>query len=89
MSKINLSEIEIAFDGPGEYGLHDGFFNAIAIIDGKEYDFQCCAESDPIDFNDCGFDWGLSRDANNDIAKKVGWDNVLVLLEKAYSQYSG
>lgn len=91
MNKINLNlnDIEIKFDGMGDYGIHDGFFNAIAVIDGEEYDFQCCSDGDEsVDFNDCGHDWGLSGEANEKIAKKIGEENVLYLLKKAYEEYT-
>ncbi len=81
-----LNKIEIKFNGLGEYGIHDGFFNAIAVIDGIDYDFQCCADDD-INFNDCGFDDGLCRDANEQLAEKIGWESVLELLERAYNEY--
>lgn len=77
----------IKFSGPGEYGIHNGFFNVIVVVDGKEYDIQCCADNDVIDFDDCGFDWGISRDVNYELAEVIGWDNVLRLLKKAYNEY--
>jgi len=43
MNNFDIKNVEIKFTGAGEYGIHDGFFNAIAVIDGEEYDFQCCA----------------------------------------------
>jgi len=87
----NLNDIEVKFASPegGEYGIHDGFFNGIAILaDGREHHFQCCAEPDlTIDFNDCGYDWGICGDANKELAEKIGWENMLPLLEKAYKLY--
>lgn len=79
---------EITFDGPGKYGVYDGFFNAIAIIDGEEYDFQCCAEDGvDIDFSDCGYDWGICGDANDKIFKKIGQEKTLKLLKCAYEDF--
>jgi hypothetical protein len=87
-TNINIQNVEVKFDGAGEYGVHDGFFNAIAVIDGVEYDFQCCAEQDgTVDLNDCGYDWGICADANEKIAEKIGWENLLDLIERAYSEY--
>lgn len=80
--------VEIKFEGWGDYGVHDGFFNAIAVIEGVEYDFQCCAESEGgIDFSDCGYDDGLCGDANKKLAGVIGWENVLELLKEAYREY--
>ena len=88
MTATNLKDIEITFEGWGEYGIHGGFFNAIAVIDGKSYDFQCCVEDDnSINFDDCGYDWGLCHDANEELAEKIGEENVLDLLMLAYAKY--
>ncbi len=40
-----MNAYDISFDGDGEYGMHDGFFNAIVTIDETEYDFQCCSNN--------------------------------------------
>ena len=81
-------QYDISFDGMGEYGVHDGFFNAIVTIDGIEYDFQCCVdENDNIDWNDCGYDVGLCGNANQKLADKIGWKNVLNALKQAHSEY--
>jgi len=82
-----MKNIEISFNGNGEYGIHDGFFNAVAIIDDQEFDFQCCANDGEINFEDCGYDWGLCGDLNAALADVVGYDVVLELLKKAYKEY--
>ncbi|NLP01041.1 MAG: hypothetical protein GX089_00960 [Fibrobacter sp.] len=88
---MDLSKVIIKFtdDGIGEYGLHDGFFNAIAIVEGKEYNFQCCCtENDTINFSDCGYNDGICGDVNESLADLVGWDGVLAILKKAYEEYT-
>jgi len=87
MENFNFEDIEIKFEGLGAYGIHHGFFNGIAVIEDKEYAFQCCCEGKITDFSDCGFDWGVCRDANHNLAKAIGWENVLFLIEEAYKQY--
>ena len=86
---FNLDDVEIKFDGMGDYGFHDGFFNAIAVIDGNEFDFQCCSNNNETvdDFNDCGYNEGICGDVNETIASVVGWDGVLHLLETAVKEY--
>lgn len=83
----------ISFDGPGEYGLHDNFFNAVTEIDGVEYDFQGCADDNNFDPDDCGHDDGICGDANDRLAKKLmtgdddlhdGYCKVQILLKKAW-----
>lgn len=82
------NKYEISFDGAGEYGVHDGFFNAIVIIDNTEYDFQCCVDdNDEINWNDCGYNDGICGDCNHKLADKIGWDGVLKALKQAYSDY--
>jgi hypothetical protein len=89
MNNFDIKNVEIKFTGAGEYGIHDGFFNAIAVIDGEEYDFQCCAnEEETVDFNNCGYDWGLCEESNEKLANKIGWENMLPLIERAYSEYN-
>lgn len=73
--------------GIGEYGIHDGFFNALAVVDGKKYNFQCCAENGTINFSDCGYNDGICGDVNEKLAESVGWEGVLELLQIAYKQY--
>ena len=86
-----MTKYEISFDendGYGEYGVHDGFFNAIVTIDNVEYDFQCCVdENDKINWSDCGYNDGICGDCNKKLADKIGWDNVLNALKQAYSEY--
>ena len=86
--KSSLYKINFDGDGFGEYGVHDGFFNAVVRIDGIDYDFQCCTdEHDGINWNDCGYDDGLCGDANQRLADKIGWDEVLDVLKVAYKQW--
>jgi len=85
----NLNNVEIKFEGMGDYGLHDFFFNAIAKVDGIEYDFQCCSDDNKtINLNDCGYDEGICKDVNEKLANVVGWDGVLNLIKKAYREYT-
>ena len=87
---MDLSKVTIKFtdDGIGEYGIHHGFFNAIAVIDGREYNFQCCCTEDgTINFEDCGYNDGICGDVNESLAHIVGWDGVLELLQIAHNQY--
>ena len=86
---MNINDIKIEFDSKdgcgtiGEYGLHDNFFNALAVIGDKEYYFQCCASDLPIDQTDCGHDWGICAEVNQELADKIGYDGILELLERA------
>ena len=88
---MDLSKVTIKFtdDGIGEYGVHDGFFNAIAIIDGKEYNFQCCTENDGTipNFADSGYNDGICGDVNEKLAEVVSWDGVLELLQIAHKEW--
>jgi hypothetical protein len=77
--------MKIKFEGVGEYGIREGFFNFIVEIDGIEYDVQCCANNDDtIDFNDCGYDWGLCADINVEIFGVLGHESTLELIKQAY-----
>jgi len=90
MKEVDLkeAEIEIRFDGLGTFGIHDGVFNGIVFVNRVGYYFQCSVNSDDsIDFRDCAHDWGLNADANEELAKSVGWENILKILKKAYEQY--
>ena len=96
MSKLQQAIDTINFDEKnevgGEYGLHDGFFNALVKIDGIVYHFQGCASDDLFNSSDCGHDDGICGDVNEKLAKKLAEDNELyegykhiqLLLEKAY-----
>jgi len=88
----NNIDTEISFDDglQSEFGIHDGFFNALVIIDKKDYYFQCCTTNDKVDFNDCGHTEGLCMDQNEELAEIVNIDSsdtVLELLKVAYEQY--
>ena len=85
---MNIDKIELTFNGQGDYGVHDGFFNAIATINNLEYPVQCCTTADDtIDFDDCGYNWGMCADTNEALAKIIGDDNILPLLIRAYKEY--
>ena len=82
------AEITFNYDS-GLYGSHDGFFNAVVLIDGKAYHFQCCTdETGKVDFDDCGYTDGQCGDCNGELAEVVGWGGVHSLLERAYSEYN-
>lgn len=84
---IELPDCEISFDyDRGEYGLHDGFFNAVILINNKPYFFQCCTETD--DFNDCGYDLGLCEKANQPLADLIGWHGVLAVIERDFKEFN-
>jgi len=86
--KIKNKKIEFKFNGI-EFGIHDGFFNGIAIVDGKKYYFQCCVEKDgSIDPSNSGYDWGICGEVNQHLADVIDWENFPELLEEAYIQYS-
>jgi len=101
MNKLQQALNTINFDESnklgGEYGLHDGFFNAVAVIDGVDYYFQGCADDNDFDANDCGHDDGMCGDVNDPLATKLaedfegdiseGFDAVRVLLIEAFKQY--
>lgn len=86
LSVLNKNIISFGGKGDlGEYGIHDGFFNAIATIDGVKYNFQCCVNNDgSINFSDCGYNDGVCGDVNEKLSVLVGWDGVLAILKKAY-----
>ena len=80
--------MKFKFNKYGNYGIHNGFFNAIAVIDNEEYDLQCCTEKDgTIDFNDCGFNEGMSEMANEKAIEKFGEEKTLKIIKKAYTSY--
>jgi len=99
-NKTKLAEAikNISFDGWGEYGVHDGFFNAKTSIDGIVYYFQCCCgDEEAPDFDDCGHNWGICGDLNKALASALieddddlsgGYNSVLVILEEAYKAYN-
>ena len=85
-----IVELEIQFPSgaDGEYGLRRDFFNFIAVIDGIEYEGQCCADGvGGVDFRDCGYDDGMTAEVNDELASRVGWDGVIELIEYAHAQW--
>lgn len=86
-SVIDL-DIQFPSSDEGDYGLSNDFFTFRVVIDGVEYECQCCADGvGGIDFSDCGHDGGMSSDVNDNLAQLVGWDGVLVLIEYAHAQW--
>lgn len=80
-------EITFTYDS-GLYGIHDGFFNAVVILDNRPYYFQCCTdENGRVDIDNCGHDEGQCADTNQELAYIIGWNGVLHILSKAYKQY--
>ncbi|MDI4654575.1 MULTISPECIES: hypothetical protein [Pseudoalteromonas] len=81
------AEITFNYDY-GDYGSHDGFFNAVVLMGDEAYHFQCCTdENGEVDFDDCGYMEGLCGDCNDKLAAVVGWDGVFSLLKRAYEEY--
>jgi len=79
-------DIQFPSSAEGDYGLNNDFFNFRVVIDGVEYECQCCADGvGGIDFRDCGHDHAMSSDVNDDLAQLVGWDGVLELIEYAHA----
>jgi len=78
----------------GEYGLHDGFFNILVMVDGARYYVQGCADNDVFNATDCGHDDGICGDVNESIASKLaedhdddisnGYEDVKKILAEAY-----
>lgn len=81
----------------GEYGVHDGFFNALTVIDGVDYYFQGCVNDSGFDANDCGHDWGICEEVNEPLARKLaedcdndisqGFDAVKTILSEAFERF--
>ena len=83
----NLDKVKFRFSKYGN--ICEGFFFVTVIIDNEKYRLQCCINEDgTINFDDCGYDWGLCHDYNKKLADKIGWENLLPLLEKAYKLYT-
>ena len=82
-----LAEITFDYDN-GDYGIHDGFFNAVILIDENHYYFQCCVDDEgEVDLDDCGYNWGICEEVNSPLANILGWPGVLALLERALKEY--
>jgi len=82
-----LQNLKIEFDELS--GTHDGFFTFKCVINGEVFYPQFCIDgSGPVDFQDCGFDWGISGDVNKHLADRIGWHCLLLLLEFAYLIYN-
>ena len=50
-----ITQAEITFNHDnGDYGFHNGFFNAVVLLDGAPHHFQCSHEngSEKINFKD-------------------------------------
>lgn len=83
----------------GEFGLHDGFFNILVMVDGISYYAQGCADNDFFDVTNCGHDDGICGDVNESLAAKLsedhdadiryGYDDVQKILEAAYISTNG
>jgi len=100
MNKLKQALSSINFDETGkvggEYGLHDGFFNAIVVADGADYYVQGCAEGDVFNAWDCGHNDGMCGDVNEPLARKLaedfdgdigeGYSAVQTVLITAYEQ---
>lgn len=76
----------------GQYGVHDGFFNAIVSIDDKKMHIQCCCENDKKpawDKDNAGITWGISGDVNKEIYEHFDsdWNPVISLIKECYTDY--
>jgi len=81
-----LNNIKIEFDEVS--GINNGFFCFKCKIDDDVFYPQFCVDgSGPVDFQNCGYDWGISGDVNKLLADRMGWHCVLLLLEFAYLLY--
>lgn len=89
LTKKEIDSVEIKFDGQGEYGIHNGFFNFIAEIKGEKFDVQACCENNQTEFfaSESGFNDGICGDLNENIAKLIGWEKLESLINKAHSEY--
>lgn len=101
MTKLQQALNSINFDENnkvgGEYGLHDGFFNLLVVIDDVDYYVQGCADNDLFDVDDCGHNDGVCGDVNEALAIKLsedrdndlseGYELVRFVLETAYDNY--
>ena len=100
LNKLEQALSTIYFDANskigGEYGLHDGFFNALVTIDEVVYNVQGCTDTNSFDASDCGHDDGICGDCNellatalsNDNDSTAGYDSVQNVLSKAYEIYT-
>jgi hypothetical protein len=80
----SVVDLDIQFPTP-DYGVKEYFFTFRAVIDGVDYEGQCCVDGvGGIDFRDCGHDHAMSSDVNDELAQLVGWDGVLELIEYAH-----
>jgi hypothetical protein len=101
MSAITQAMRTINFDEEnkvgGEYGLHDGFFNALVFIDGDHYHVQGCADNNIFKPEDCGHDDGICGEVNERLASKIaqefdgdivnGFSGVQDILREAFRIY--
>lgn len=91
-----INSINFDDDGTvgGEYGLHNGFFNALVNIEGVSYYVQGCADNDSFDVSDCGHDDGICGDVNEPLAFKladdlsIGYECVQEILAVAYINFT-
>ena len=94
---LNLTDVLTEI---GEYGVHNGFFNTLVMIDGKEFYIQCCMDEAEIynkednsfdftnfDFTESGYDEGVCGDVNEELANIVGWSNIPEILEFAAKNF--
>lgn len=84
----------------GEYGVHDGFFNSVAMIGDQAFYFQCCMDESTVfdepsedwnfkgfDFDASGYDEAICREINEPLANEIGWENFRALLEIAANNF--
>ncbi|MCP3922518.1 MAG: hypothetical protein GY714_08035 [Desulfobacterales bacterium] len=88
--KMKIADLSILFENGNceEFGFHDNFFNALVIIEDKKYYFQCCAnDAEDFDPYNCGYNDGICGDVNKELANLIGWDNLILLIERAVEEY--
>jgi len=82
-----LQSIKIEFDDLS--GIQNGFFCFKCVINGEAFYPQFCIDgTGPVDFNDCGYDWGICADVNKTVADRISWHCLLLLLEVAWLLYN-